>query len=77
MTAAANVQLVVLFEDEIRKASKMLDQVFNLPEGIAPEELSVCVQDALRACQVALYHEQLLKEGSIVMLTGSRKTFGA
>lgn len=77
MTAAANVQLVVLFEDELRKAAKLLEQFYAAAEETPDEDISRMASDALQACRVALYHEQLLRDGAIVMLTGSRLTFGA
>lgn len=69
MTANAKCNLVVLFEDEIRKAAKLLHQLYELPEDSSQEEYGKCVHDAVRACRVALFHEALLDDGSIVMLT--------
>jgi hypothetical protein len=75
MADKATLTLVVLYEEEIKKAARLLEQLFNLPQDIAEVEFSKCAHSALWACRVALYHPGILDDSAIVMLT-SEKALG-
>ena len=68
MSGAAKLGLVVLFEDELRKAAKMLEELYTEKDG------NLRVQQAARAitaCRAALYH--LGKDpGTALVLLSSR-----
>ena len=77
MADTAKIELIVLYEEEIRKAAIMLDQLFKIKdEEFTNEEESKMFVDAVNACRVALYHPGLMVGSSIVMLT-SKAAFKA
>ena len=69
MPAVSDVKMVILFEDELRKASRLLDQLFMLPEDASDDVFQTAARAAIQACRVALYHPALLEDASIVMMT--------
>ena len=63
MSAKTSLSLVVLFEEELREASKLLRLASELPSG---EVQGKAWMDALGACRVALYG---LEDKCLVMIS--------
>ena len=72
MTDKAELSLVILYEEEIRKAAKLLHAVFTATEEERKADGGKAIAAALAACRVALYHPSLVDDSSpIVMLTST------
>ena len=69
MADKAIITLIVLYEEELRKAARLLAQAFDLPKEAPDADVSRALHSALQACRVALYHPGLLDDTAIVMLT--------
>ena len=68
MPTGTTVKLVCLYEDEIRKAAKMLkqcDEVFQ-DESSTADQRSEALNSALQACFAVLYGAE--EEGAVVMM---------
>ena len=63
MSAKTSLSLVVLFEEELREASRLLRVAGELPNG---KEQAQAWMDALKACRVALWG---LENKALVLIT--------
>jgi hypothetical protein len=54
MSAKTTNTLIVLFEDEVRLAAKLVKALVELPQDCSDAEYSAAARDALNACIYAL-----------------------
>ena len=74
MPARKTINLVIIFDDELRKAGRLLDIAYNLAPGLPHEEKSKAIADALMACRVALYN---VRDDDSMLTLGSRRAMMA
>ena len=67
MSGKARVNLVVLFPSELRLAATLVEKVRNLPKDTPQEEAVESIKDAIRACDIALWHVSRNPEATIVV----------
>ena len=69
MTAIAKMECVILFEDEIRIAAKLVKQFFDMPQDATDEEYSAAAKTTFMAFATALNRAE---EDDVVLLLGRK-----